>query len=195
MHSTGYDVVVVGGGIIGLSTAMQLCQRYPRWRVAVVEKEAKLATHQTGHNSGVVHSGIYYKPGSQKAQFCVAGNRALVNFCDENGIDYRRCGKVIVATDQSELDRLQGLHQRGVANGVPGLEMIGPERLKEIEPHAFSIKALWIPQTGIIDFVKVAHTYARKFQEAGGEVFTGAPVSQISRHQDGLVLKTSPWGY
>ena len=136
VDSPKYDVAIVGGGIIGLASALQLTQRYPRCRVAVIEKEKELAVHQTAHNSGVIHSGIYYRPGSQKAQFCVSGVGSLIQFCQENGIEYERCGKVIVATDESELGRLADLYQRGRANGVEGLEMIGPERLKEIEPHA-----------------------------------------------------------
>jgi L-2-hydroxyglutarate oxidase LhgO len=190
MDSREYQVVVIGGGIIGLSTAMQLVRRYPGWRVAVVEKEAELATHQTGHNSGVVHSGIYYRPGSQKAQFCVGGNEALVRFCQENEIEYQRCGKVIVATDSSELGRLQNLCERGIANGVAGLEMISPQRLREIEPHASGIQALWAPNTGIIDFVQVARAYAMKFQQDGGEIFTSAPVVNIVRSSDALALET-----
>lgn len=190
MDSQEYDVAVIGGGIIGLAAAMQLTRRYPRWRVAVVEKEAELAAHQTGHNSGVIHSGIYYRPGSQKAQFCVGGVKALLRFCDENEIEYRQCGKVIVATNAAELGRLQDLYQRGVANGVEGLELIGPDRLKEIEPHAFGLHALWSPHTGIIDYRKVAQAYAFRFQQGGGQVFTGAPVLRITRSQGSKVLET-----
>ena len=171
MERQQYDVAIVGGGIIGLSTAMHLTQRFPRLRVAVLEKERELATHQTGHNSGVIHSGIYYRPGSHKANFCVAGVQKLIRFCDENEIEYEQCGKVIVATDESELGRLDNLYERGVANGVEGLEMIGPERLREIEPHAAGIRALWSPVTGIADYVKVAQTYASRFAHAGGDVF------------------------
>ena len=191
MESREYDVAVVGGGIIGLSTAMQLSWRYPRWRVAVVEKEAEVATHQTGHNSGVVHSGIYYRPDSQKARFCVEGVKALLRFCEGNGIEYQRCGKVIIATDSSEFGRLQELHQRGVANGVEGLEMIGPDRLKEIEPHVSGIQALWAPHTSIVDFSKVARTYAVRFQGGGGDIFTNALVLRITRFPDSLALETS----
>ena len=190
MESREYDVAIVGGGIIGLSTAMQLGWRYPRWRVAVVEKEAEVATHQTGHNSGVVHSGIYYRPDSQKARFCVEGVKALLRFCEENGIEYQRCGKVIIATDSSELGRLQELYQRGVANGVEGLEMIGPDRLKEIEPHVSGIQALWAPHTSIVDFSMVARTYAVRFQGGGGDIFTNAPVLRITRLPDSLALET-----
>ncbi|HEU0020435.1 MAG TPA: L-2-hydroxyglutarate oxidase [Dehalococcoidia bacterium] len=190
-HSGEYDVVVIGGGILGLSTAMQLGQRYPSVKVAVVEKEVSLATHQTGHNSGVIHSGIYYRPGSWKSRFCVAGVQKLVQFCDENEIEYARCGKAIVATHQSELGRLEDLYQRGVANGVTGLELVGPERLREIEPHTVGVRALWAPNTGIVDYVKVANAYAFRFQQAGGDIFTGAPVHGVAPSGDALAVETS----
>ena len=190
MESREYDIAIIGGGIIGLSTAMHLSARLPRWRVAVLEKENELATHQTGHNSGVIHSGIYYRPGSFKSQFCVAGVSKLLRFCDENEIEYQQCGKVIVATDESELGRLQGLYDRGIANGVAGLEMIGPERLREIEPHAAGVKALWSPQTGIVDYSKVTQSYATHFQAAGGDIFTGAAVQRIHRAGGSLSLET-----
>ena len=184
-------MAIVGGGIIGLSTAMQLRRRYPRWRVAVVEKEGELAAHQTGHNSGVIHSGIYYRPGSHKARFCVDGVRSLLQFCDENEIEYQRCGKVIVATNQSEFGRLQDLYQRGTANGVEGLEIVDAERLKEVEPHAFGLQALWAPNTGIIDYRKVSSVYATQFQEAGGDIITNVRVHGITRYSDTLVLETN----
>ena len=180
MQSQQYDVVIIGGGILGLSTAMQLAQRYPSGKIAVVEKESELASHQTGHNSGVIHSGIYYRPGSWKSKFCVAGVQKLVDFCDANEIEYDRCGKAIIATDESELGRLQDLYERGVANGVQGLEIVGPERLAEIEPHAYGVKALWAPRTGIVDYVRVAKAYASRFQELGGEIYLGAGVSNIA---------------
>jgi L-2-hydroxyglutarate oxidase LhgO len=186
-----YDVVIIGGGIIGLSTAMQLARaRTPHWRVAVVEKEAELATHQTGHNSGVIHSGIYYRPDSHKARFCVSGAQSLLRFCEENEIEFEQCGKVIVATDQSELGRLEGLYQRGTANGVQGLEIIGPERLREIEPFASGIRALWAPHTGIIDYRKVAGAYAMRFQQDGGDIYTSAPVRKITRYSGVLAVET-----
>ena len=190
MEQQQYDIAIAGGGIIGLSTAMHLTQRFPDLRVAVLEKEAELATHQTGHNSGVIHSGIYYRPGSHKANFCVAGVQKLVDFCDENEIEYERCGKVIVAIDESELGRLDDLYERGVANGVSGLEIIGPERLREIEPHAAGIKALWAPGTGIADYPKVAQVYASKFAHSGGDIFMDAPVEGISRSGGSLALQT-----
>ena len=190
MESSPYDIAIIGGGILGLSTAMQLTARAPHWRVAVLEKEEQLATHQTGHNSGVMHSGIYYRPGSHKAQFCVAGLNNLVNFCDENEIEYQQCGKVIIAIEESELGRLQDLYDRGTANGVPDLEIVGPERLKEIEPYVTGVQALWAPHTGIVDFTKVAAAYANKFQQAGGDIFTGAPVRKITRSSGAVALET-----
>jgi L-2-hydroxyglutarate oxidase LhgO len=191
MESSQYDIVIIGGGILGLSTAMQLLERAPQWRVAVVEKEEELATHQTGHNSGVMHSGIYYRPGSHKAQFCVAGLNNMVKFCEENEIEFQQCGKVIVALHESELGRLQDLHERGTANGVPDLEIVGPERLKEIEPHTAGVRALWAPHTGIVDFTKVATAFADKFQQAGGDIFTGAAVKKINRSTGSVALETT----
>jgi L-2-hydroxyglutarate oxidase len=186
-----FDLTIVGGGIVGLATALEIVQRYPHLKLLVLEKENRLAAHQTGHNSGVIHSGIYYKPGSLKAQTCVSGATALVTFCEHHGIPYERCGKVVVATAAEELPRLEELFRRGTANGVVGLAMIGPERLRELEPHATGIKALYVPTTGIIDFPRVAHTYARLVQEQGGEIKTGHRVQRIV-HADGrLVLETS----
>jgi L-2-hydroxyglutarate oxidase len=186
-----FDLVIVGGGIIGLATALAVTQRYPRLKLVVLEKEDQLAAHQTGHNSGVIHSGIYYKPGSLKAQTCVAGARALVAFCDEHNISYERCGKVVVATSAEELPRLEELLRRGVANGVEGMEMIGPERLRELEPHATGVKALHVPTTGIIDFPRVAQTYARLVQERGGEIKTQHHVQSIRHIENGIVLDTT----
>ena len=191
MDSRKYDVAIIGGGIIGLSTALWLTERYPRRRVVVIEKEKELAVHQTGHNSGVIHSGIYYRPGSQKAQFCVSGVDYLIRFCEANDIEYERCGKVIVATDESELGRLEDLHQRGTANGVGGLEMIGPERLKEIEPHATGIKALYAPGTGIVDYRKVANAYAENLRANGGEILTDSEVRNIRRSAGSIFLETT----
>lgn len=191
MDSRKYDVAIIGGGIIGLSTALWLTERYPRSRVVVIEKEKELAVHQTGHNSGVIHSGIYYRPGSQKARFCVSGVEYLTRFCEANDIEYERCGKVIVATNESELGRLEDLHQRGTANGVEGLEMIGPERLKEIEPHATGIKALYSPGTGIVDYRKVANAYADNLSANGGEILTDSEVRNIRRSAGSIFLETT----
>src|SRR5215831_12937422 len=186
-----FDLTIVGGGIVGLATALTVTQRLPQLKLAVLEKEERLATHQTGHNSGVIHSGIYYKPGSLKAQTCVSGATALVAFCERHDIPYERCGKVVVTTAPQELPRLEELYRRGTANGVAGLEMIGPERLREIEPHVTGIKALYVPTTGIIDFPRVAYTYARLVQEGGGEIKTGHCVQKIVHADGGLVLETS----
>jgi L-2-hydroxyglutarate oxidase len=186
------DMTIVGGGIIGLATALAVTQRYPHLSLVVLEKEDRLATHQTGHNSGVIHSGIYYKPGSLKAKTCVTGAKALVAFCDQHAIPYERCGKVVVATSMDELPRLEELHRRGTANGLEGLEMIGPERLKEIEPHATGIRALYVPATGIADYSRVAATYALLVQQRGGEIRARHQVRKIvPEANDGLVVETS----
>ncbi len=186
-----YDVVVVGAGIVGLASARELLRRRPGARLAVVDKEPRIGVHQTGHNSGVIHSGIYYAPGSLKARLCVAGARELYAYCEANGIATERCGKVIVATDQSELDRLVDLHERGRANGVEGLELIGPERLRELEPHCAGIRALWSPNTGIVDFSLVASRYAQDVREAGGEVHTGRELRGLRQLADRVVLETA----
>src|SRR5207249_11903418 len=135
-----FDVAIVGAGIVGLATALTLSERFARLSIVVIDKEARVASHQTGHNSGVVHAGIYYKPGSYKARLCVDGVRKLEACCERNGVPFDRCGKVIVATGASQISRLEPLLERGAANGVPGLEMIGPERLREIEPHARAVR-------------------------------------------------------
>lgn len=186
-----FDLTIIGGGIVGLATALAVTQRFPAVRLLVLEKEDRLAAHQTGHNSGVLHSGIYYRPGSLKAQTCVTGARALVDFCERYGIAYQQCGKVVVATTVEEIPRLEELYHRGTTNGVPRLEMIGPERLREIEPYAAGLKALYVPTTGIIDFPHVAQTYARLVQEHGGEIRTGHQVQKITSSDGGLVLATN----
>jgi (S)-2-hydroxyglutarate dehydrogenase len=189
--SAAYDVVVIGAGIVGLASARELLRRRPGLRLALVDKEPRVGAHQTGHNSGVIHSGIYYAPGSLKARLCVAGARELYAYCDANGIPTERCGKVIVATDESELGRLQTLHERGLANGVEGLEMIGPERLRELEPHCAGIRALWSPCTGIVDFSQVAASYGRDVRGAGGDVHTGREVVGLRLMADRVVLGTT----
>ncbi|MBI4202689.1 MAG: L-2-hydroxyglutarate oxidase [Chloroflexi bacterium] len=184
--SKQYDVAIIGGGILGTATAMKLTAAYPSQRIIVLEKEQELASHQTGHNSGVIHSGLYYRPGSYKATLCVQGGNELRAFCDRHGIAYNLIGKVVVATDESELQPLQTLYERGAANGVESLAMIGPEHLKEIEPYASGIKALHCPRTGIIDYREVTQAYAREMQEQGGDLVMGAQVTRI-RAADGPV--------
>ena len=177
--SKTYDLVIVGGGIVGLATAREFLKRQPGLRLVILEKEPEIATHQSGHNSGVIHSGIYYAPGSLKAKTCVQGHGEMITYCQEHDIPYELCGKVIVALDETELSRLDELYRRGTVNGVQGLEMIGPERLKELEPYAAGIKALYSPKTGITDFKQVARSYAREIQNAGGEIITSCDVYAI----------------
>src|SRR5262245_74323 len=184
------DVTIIGAGIVGLATGHALLRRYPRLRVAVLEKEPAIARHQTGHNSGVIHSGLYYAPGSLKARLCVEGAAALTRFCDERGIPYQRCGKVVVATEPAELPRLEELYRRGTANGVPGLEMIGPERLREIEPHAAGLRAVYSPNTGIVDYGRVAAAFAEDIQQAGGQILTGRDVHSIARRNGTVRIET-----
>jgi len=186
--ATHYDLAIVGAGIIGLAAAREFLLRRPALRVIVLEKEPAIASQQTGHNSGVIHSGIYYAPGSLKARACVEGHRAMLAFCREQGIPFELCGKVIVALDESELSRLEDLYQRGIKNGVQGLELIGPERLRELEPYAAGIKAIHSPNTGIIDFAQVAHAYARQVQEYGGEIVTGCEVASLTTRDAQSVL-------
>jgi L-2-hydroxyglutarate oxidase LhgO len=191
MAAMKYDIAVIGGGIVGVATAMRLAEKYPRLEVGVLDKEEKLAQHQSGHNSGVIHSGIYYKPGSLKAQNCVTGVQSLLRFCDENEVKYDLCGKVIVATSEEELPRLEELHRRGTENGVPGLEMIDEGRIREIEPHSAGIKGLYSPQTGIIDYTEVTRAYARHVEQAGGEIVLGAKVTRILQAADHTHLETT----
>ena len=191
MSFQGYDIAVIGAGIIGLATAMRLAQEYPRLRVVALEKDGEVAQHQTGHNSGVIHAGIYYAPGSQKANFCSTGGRLLREFCDERGIEYEMCGKVIVAINDEEVPRLHDLFERGTANGAQGLQMVGPERLAELEPHAAGVKAIFSPNTGIIDFKRVSQAYAIEFGENGGDLLTNTAVHGIARRDGQLYLETS----
>jgi len=190
MNAQTYDVVIVGGGIVGLATALALTERFPRCAVVIVEKEPQLARHQTGHNSGVIHAGIYYKPGSFKAQLCVEGVRLMKAFCEANGVAYENCGKVILATTADELPRLQMLYERGTANGVAGLRMMEAGELRDIEPHARAVRALHSPHTAIVDYGAVASAMATQLERRGVQILTGAEVRTIVRRSDGLVLET-----
>ena len=174
------DVVVVGGGIVGLATAYQLLVQRPDLRITVVEKEPELALHQTGHNSGVVHAGLYYAPGSLKARLCREGKAALELFAEAHEIPFERCGKLVVAVDDGELARLAALRDRAIENGVPGLEEVDAARIRDIEPHVRGVRGLWSPTTGIIDFRRVALAMADEVIGRGGSVVTGFEVSGIA---------------
>jgi L-2-hydroxyglutarate oxidase len=190
-----YDLTILGGGILGLATALKITAAHPRLRLLLLEKEAELARHQTGNNSGVIHSGLYYRPGSLKAHTCVTGRKELIAFCDENSVPYEICGKVVVATSVEELPRLEELHRRGIANGLQGLDIIGPERLKELEPHATGIKGLYVPETGIVDYKKIAASYADKIRMAGGDIRLRQKVVGMLDRPDEIVLQTSGGDY
>ena len=185
-----YDVAIIGGGILGLSSARHLLAQHPGLNVLVIEKGSEVAGQQTGHNSGVIHSGIYYRPGSLKAQFCVDGRNSIVQFCEQHGIAFERCGKLIMASREEELPRIETLFERGKANGVEGLEMVGPERIAEIEPHVSAIKALWSPATAIVDFSAITREYARQLVDAGGALELNSRVTGITPRPDSVVIET-----
>jgi (S)-2-hydroxyglutarate dehydrogenase len=174
-----YDVVVIGGGIVGLATALKLKESKRDLKVAVLEKENKVAKHQTGNNSGVIHSGIYYKPGSLKAINCISGYHQLIEFCNKNEVKYELCGKIIVATDEKELPALENIYNRGIENGLTGLKKINRNEISEHEPHCAGIAGIFVPQTGIIDYTEVSLKYAELFQKLGGEIILGEEVTDI----------------
>ena len=185
------DVAVIGGGVIGTATAMALLERHPGLSVTVLEKEDRLASHQTGHNSGVIHSGLYYKPGSLKARTCTSGREALYSFCAEHGIVHERCGKVVVATSEAEIPALDALEQRGRENGLTGLERLDGRGLRHYEPHAAGVAGLFVPQTGIVDYAAVTVAYGDVIRSRGGRVHTSCNVERITRQQDSFVLGTA----
>ena len=182
------DVVVVGGGIVGLATAYRLLEARPGLRLAVLEKEPELATHQTGHNSGVLHAGLYYAPGSLKARLCREGKAAIEAFAEAHDIPFERCGKLVVALDERELPRLAGLWERAEQNGVPGLEEVDADRIREIEPHVAGIRGLWSPSTGIIDFRRVALALADEVVARGGTIVTRYRVAAMTTGPDEVVV-------
>ena len=184
------DVLVVGSGIVGLAAAREILTRRPGVSLAVVDKESSVGRHQTGHNSGVIHSGIYYAPGSLKARLCVEGASLMYEFCEGNGIPADRCGKLIVATTESELPALDELYRRGTANGVPGLEMVGPAGIREREPHCAGIRAIWSPGTGIVDFSRVAEAMAGDVTRLGGEILTGHMVVGLTAAAGSISVRT-----
>ena len=185
-----YDIAIVGGGIVGLSTAMALLHRAPTLKLVLLEKEGDWAVHQSGHNSGVIHSGIYYQPGSLKARFCRDGNRSMVAFCQTHGIPYDVCGKVIVATDAVELPMLETLYQRGLQNGL-NVAKLNREQVQDIEPHVSCLAGIQVPSTGIADYRQVTLKYAELAREWGGELRLRTQMNAIRQTRDGLVLETT----
>ena len=182
------DLAVIGGGIVGCATALAISQRNPGLKIALFEKESRLAAHQTGHNSGVIHSGLYYRPGSLKAKTCTSGREALYRFCTEHGIAHQRCGKVVVAVDESELPALEELERRGQANGLDGIQRLSAAELIRHEPHVQGIAGLFVPQTGIVDFVSVAEKLAELFQARGGAVHLQTEITRIRKEQNSYLL-------
>jgi L-2-hydroxyglutarate oxidase LhgO len=187
----GDTVGIVGGGILGLAVGRELVRRRPGTRVVVFEKEDRVAVHQTGHNSGVVHAGLYYKPGSLKAELCAKGRVLIREYCAEHGLPYQQCGKLVVAVEEAELGRFDALEQTATANGVPGLRRIGAAEIREIEPHATGLVALHSPETAITDFVAIARTVAQEIEAAGGEVRLSTAVTGIERTVGGVVVTTA----
>jgi L-2-hydroxyglutarate oxidase LhgO len=188
MSSSSY--LVIGGGIVGLATAYRLLERYPGSAVTVLEKEAGVGRHQTGNNSGVLHAGLYYKPGSLKARLAVQGIRQMVQFCQENGVDHEICGKLVMATAEEELGRLADLYERGQQNGLQGLRLLGPEEIREIEPHSAGIRAVRVPEEGIVDYAQVCDRMVAKIQERGGAVKTRAGVTALREDGPEWVAET-----
>lgn len=189
------DVLIVGAGIIGLSSAYKLLEKNPSLKICILEKENTVAQHQTGHNSGVIHSGIYYKPGSLKAVNCITGYKMLLDFCDENKIQYEICGKIIIATEEKELAALQTLYERGIANGLTGIKIISPEEIKELEPNATGIKGIVVPQTGIVDYKIVSVKIAELLKKKGAEIKFGEEVIDIKLNSNEVEIKTKKNNY
>lgn len=190
MTDSRYDVIIVGAGVVGLGVALEISRRFPRKLLLVLEKESCVARHQSGHNSGVIHSGVYYKPGSLKARLCVAGAAEMIKFCREHDVPHNVCGKVIVATREDETLRLEQLHKRGEANGLVGLRLVGPEELREIEPHASGVRALVVPSTGVTNYALVCEKYAELIGSNGGTLLTSAPATSIKRSNSEIVVET-----
>jgi L-2-hydroxyglutarate oxidase len=190
-----YDVVVIGGGIVGLATALNLKKARPSLRLLLIEKENSLAAHQTGHNSGVIHSGLYYKPVSLKAKNCIEGYHMLIDFCNENNIKYELCGKIVVATREDQIPSLETLFERGIQNGLKGLEMLNKEQMRAIEPHVAGIAGIKVPQTGIINYTTVSEKYAENIKNLGGEIRLGEKVSSISEINNVSTVVTNKGSY
>lgn len=190
MSTKNFDIIIVGGGIIGTATALSL-QNNPKLNILIIEAEKELAHHQTGNNSGVIHSGLYYKPGSLKAKNCTEGRELLYKFCNENNIEYARCGKIVVANNDSELNALEELFKRGIANGLNGIKKLSAEEIKEFEPHARGIAGLYVPQTGIVDYKKVTEAYAKIFLDKDGSIETDCKFLSLINNNRELVIETT----
>ncbi len=184
------DLAIIGGGLVGLATARAALARFPRLRVVVLEKEPRVGTHQSGRNSGVIHSGVYYMPGSLKARLCVEGAAEMTRFCEENGLPLRRCGKVVVAIEERELAGLAEIHRRGLANGVRGLSLLGPGPLREVEPACRGLRALRVPGAAVTDYGAVTSRFATLLERSGGQVRTGARVVGVAHGASEVVLET-----
>jgi L-2-hydroxyglutarate oxidase len=189
--SSQVDVAIIGAGIVGLATGLELTDRFPGISLALIEKEPVVAGHQSSHNSGVIHSGIYYKPGSLKAKLCVEGGEALQRFCQENSVPYDICGKVIVATTESELPQLDELYSRGKQNGLKGLRMLNASEIREFEPYATGIRGIRVPSTGIVDYAKVAEKYAELIASRGGAIHLSHEVTALKRSSGNTVIETT----
>lgn len=185
-----YDFLIIGGGIIGMSVAMQLVKKYPESKIALVEKEKSTGKHQTGHNSGVIHAGVYYTPGSLKARFCFEGNKATKAFCEDNGIKYDICGKLLVATTSLEMERMKALWERTSENGLERF-WLDSLQLKEKEPNITGLGGIFFPSSGIVSYVEVANAMAKRFEESGGKIFYNTEVKGLTEHSQGMVIKTS----
>ncbi|HEY5825397.1 MAG TPA: L-2-hydroxyglutarate oxidase, partial [Cyclobacteriaceae bacterium] len=190
-----HDVIVIGGGIVGLATALQIKRSNPRLNLVLIEKEQELAKHQTGNNSGVIHSGLYYKPGSLKATNCIRGYHLLLDFCRDNEIPFDLCGKIVVATEEKELPLLQNLITRGEQNGLQNLKRLKKEELKDYEPHVTGLEGLFVPQTGIVDYTKVALKYGELIQKLGGQIQLGERVIEIQKNAEHSVVVTQKQSY
>ncbi|HEY0654859.1 MAG TPA: L-2-hydroxyglutarate oxidase [Chryseosolibacter sp.] len=190
-----YDIIIVGGGIVGLATALNVLEKSPGRKVLVLEKETEVAKHQTGNNSGVIHSGLYYKPGSLKARNCIQGYHMLINFCKANDVPFELCGKIVVATEQKEVPLLKNLFDRGAQNGLQGFKMLTASELKEYEPHVNGVAGFFVPQTGIVDYKVVAEKYAELIRNKGGEIHLGEKVMDIKLESKEVLVVTERTSY
>jgi (S)-2-hydroxyglutarate dehydrogenase len=190
-----YDIIVIGGGIVGLATALKIKEQKPQVKLLLLEKENQLAKHQTGHNSGVIHSGLYYKPGSLKATNCINGYKMLIDFCEKENIKYELCGKLVVATRPEQIPILDGLFERGAQNGLTGFKMLSSEQIKEYEPHVVGLKGFYVPQTGIIDYKEVCERYGENVRILGGEIKFGEKVDQITQKNSHSIIQTNKGTY